>query len=155
MNLDLSTAIGSFATEAVGIVGPNDSEAVRLLTAKTIAGYVFSTLMSLKIADVPLREFSVEQRLNNAGFKIFFSVSREGNLSARIGGDQCENHQEAYLVLTMLLKKYCLMAEERLNGQFEPFYQPWIDQHWESFAPWAWEWVRDHPELLPTVLKQM
>ena len=100
------------------------------------------------------KPFRRESRLNDAGLKLYWGVDATGKITAYIGGDQAKDYPESYLVMTMLLKKHGLLEEDRQTGDFEPFALSWMDKNWEKVKPWAWEWVRDHPEYLPESIKE-
>lgn len=142
----------SFIDDAIAIVGPNDPTSIAHLLWKGHAGEEIVGRMFIALRNDLWKE-EHETRLSIAGFKFFWEFDHKGNLTARVGGDQTQDHSEAFLVMTMLLKKHGLLHPDRFEEtrmQWAPLSENWFFNNWENIQPWAWYWVREHPELLPS-----
>lgn len=143
INLGARLAVRAFLREAVALVKGHDFYAVQnVLMSLSIEGYIERLLKRLNNSG------SAEACLSIAGFRLFSEIDSEGNVTARVGGDQVGNHPEAFLVMTMLLQKHGLLHKERFSDR-APLSQVWLDANWDKMDDWAWYWVREHPELLP------
>lgn len=83
-----------------------------------------------------------EARLNGAGFKFFWGLNPDGSLWCYVGGDQTEQHPEAYIILTMILRKEGLLANDRV--EMAPLSQEWWLVHRTSLEAWAMKWIREN-----------
>lgn len=54
-----------------------------------------------------------EYRLNNAGFKMYVHMGKDGRLKAYIHGDQRWSHPMTYRFLTAMFKFYDLLPDDR------------------------------------------
>lgn len=142
-----------FVEDCVKIVSPNDPGATLFFNGHDkVPEKAFLFLAGeIVLVDKPCRR---ELRLNDNGLKLYWGVDVTGKITAYIGGDQAKDYPESYLVMTMLLKKHDLLAEDRQDGEVEPFALSWMDKNWPTIKSWAWEWVREHPELLPESIKE-
>ena len=146
MHASARERIEAFFREAAYFVGNFDPQAVKLFL--DINPSSLSHAIVERLQDGPVHS-SHERTINGAGFKMFSEVDADGNVWIRLGGDQTKNHPEAYLVMTTLLKKHGLLPEERFDGSWAPLCNEWLVVNWLNLKDWAWEWVREHPELLP------
>jgi len=83
-----------------------------------------------------------EARLNDAGFKLFWGLDGSGRIWAYVGGDQAESHPEAYLVLTMILRREGLLPEDHLD--MAPLTKEWWLGHRTKLDAWAMKWIREN-----------
>ena len=93
-------------------------------------------------SDAPGVYSSHEARLNDAGFKIFWGRDTSGKIWAYVGGDQAESHPEAYVILTMILRREGLLSEG--HEEMAPLTKEWWLFHRTKLEPWAMKWIREN-----------
>lgn len=141
-----------FLEEVIFFVGKNDEESIVYFLQGNIPA---DDLVARMMFGVKAEKFSIlhETPLNDGEFKFFWEVDRTGKITARLGGDQAHLYPSTYLVMTMLLRKYGLLTEERFDGTWEPLSVSWLYPNLVKIEDWAWNWVFTHHELIPDTMK--
>lgn len=137
-----------FIIEAIEVIGKFDPEAIRFFTK---LGWAPENVMKPTFDELPedLTGQFREIRLNDAGFKMFLCFYGDGRFDVRIGGDQTDSHKEAFLILTMLLQKYELLAPEYFAGATAPLSEAWMEANLLKLKVWGYVWMRQHSKLVP------
>jgi hypothetical protein len=84
---------------------------------------------------------------------MFLCFYKDGKFDVRIGGDQADCHKEAFLILTMLLRKYELLAPEYFAGVTAPLSDEWMEANQLKLKGWGYAWMRQHSELVPKSIR--
>jgi len=143
-------ALESFLRAAVENVGAFDPQAVCWVKKQAEWRGGYRTLARSMAADA--LPDSQEFRLNQAGFKLYLHFDMDLSLTAYLGGDQRNDHPEAYLILSMMLRREGLLHDDRFDGNVFPFALNWFEQYWGKLKPWAKAWAKKHSYLIPPIV---
>lgn len=94
----------------------------------------------------------IDLMAGDSGFVLLLGFDDHGLLHTFVWGNLRDEHPDAYLVLTMLMKRFDLLEQDRFGGYQEPLSPSWLSANVGRLSRQTVAWSLRNLDLLPAIM---